>query len=148
MGVSNTYDEGAQCAQVANIGPIVDAPPFMAGEDVHSPSETPEIGDQLATLQPQTAPLAESLSVRTGRSDGIETDHEGEANCRQELHQIRHAKFPHSVPLIRANLSQPNRIGDVVCGGAHGVPWSTHGRLGPNPSAPKTPARSSKDLAK
>ena len=48
MGVSNTCDEGAQCAQVANIGPIVDArpadtsPPFMAGrstrrvEDVHS----------------------------------------------------------------------------------------------------------------
>ncbi len=35
MGVSNTCDEGAQCAQVANIGPIVDAPPFMAGEDVH-----------------------------------------------------------------------------------------------------------------
>ena len=51
MGVSNTCDEGAQCAQVANIGPIVDArpadtsPPFMTGEDVHSsskehPSET------------------------------------------------------------------------------------------------------------
>ena len=35
MGVSNTRDEGAQRAQVANIGPIVDAPPLMAGEDVH-----------------------------------------------------------------------------------------------------------------
>ncbi len=44
MGVSNTCDEGAQCAQVANIGPIVDAPPFMAGEDVHTQKmQDPEI---------------------------------------------------------------------------------------------------------
>lgn len=62
MGVRNTCDEGARCAGVANIGSIVDAPPFRAGEDVHYPGHVPRRTSGVAARRPGRALRATRLT--------------------------------------------------------------------------------------
>ncbi len=61
MGVRNTC-EGARCAGVANIGSIVDAPPFRAGEDVHYPGHVPRRTSGVAARRPGRALRATRLT--------------------------------------------------------------------------------------